>query len=45
MAHRAIPSSTYTTLAASLLVMAIVDSVMALSIFGYALTQNVLPSM
>ena len=44
MAHRAIPSSTYTTLAASLLVMAIVDSVMALSIFGYALTQNVLPS-
>jgi uncharacterized protein (TIRG00374 family) len=45
MAHRAIPNSTYTTLAASLLVLAIVDSVMALSLFGFALTQNVLPSL
>jgi uncharacterized protein (TIRG00374 family) len=45
LAHRAIPNSTYTTLAASLLVLAIVDSVMALSLFGYALTQNVLPSL
>jgi uncharacterized membrane protein YbhN (UPF0104 family) len=45
LAHRAIPNSTYTTLAASLLVLAIVDSVMALSLFGFALTQNVLPSL
>ena len=45
MAHRAIPTSTYTTLAASLLVLAIVDSVMALSLFGYALSQDVLPTI
>jgi uncharacterized protein (TIRG00374 family) len=45
LAHRAIPNSTYTTLAASLLVMAIVDTAMALSLFGFALTQNVLPSL
>src|SRR5919106_467832 len=44
LAHRAIQGSTYTTLAASLVVLAIVDSVMALSFFGYALTQDVLPS-
>ena len=45
MAHRAIKNATYTTLAASLLVLAIVDSVMGLAVFGYALTQNVLPSL
>jgi uncharacterized membrane protein YbhN (UPF0104 family) len=45
LAHRAIPNSTYTTLAASLLVLAIVDSAVALSIFGYALTQDVLPGL
>ena len=45
MAHRAIANSTYTTLAASLLVLAIVDSIMGLSVFAFALTQNVLPSL
>ncbi len=40
-----IPSATYTTLAASLAVMAIFDTVAALSLFGFALTQNVLPSL
>ena len=45
LAHRAIKNSTYTTLAASLLVLAIVDSVVALCFFAYALTQHVLPSL
>jgi uncharacterized membrane protein YbhN (UPF0104 family) len=45
MAHRAVPGSTYTTLASSLVVLAIVDAAMALSLFGYALTQHVLPSL
>jgi uncharacterized membrane protein YbhN (UPF0104 family) len=45
MAHRAIPTSTYTTLAASLVVLAIVDAAMALSLFSFALTQDVLPGL
>ena len=45
LAHRAIKNSTYTTLAASLLVLAIVDSVIAVCFFAYALTQHVLPSL
>ena len=45
LAHRAISGSTYTTLASSLIVLAIVDSAMALGIFAYALTQDVLPSL
>jgi uncharacterized membrane protein YbhN (UPF0104 family) len=45
LAHRAIEGATYTTLAASLVVLAIVDSVMALSFFGFALTQDVLPGL
>jgi len=45
LAHRAIRGATYTTLAASFLVLAIVDSVMGLAFFGYALTQHVLPQL
>jgi uncharacterized membrane protein YbhN (UPF0104 family) len=45
LAHRAIKGSTYTTLAASLLVLAVVDSVVAIVFFAYALTQHVLPSL
>jgi uncharacterized membrane protein YbhN (UPF0104 family) len=45
LAHRAIANSTYTTLTASLFVLAIVDSIVSLSLFGFALTQNVLPSL
>ena len=45
LAHRAIAGATYTTLAASLLVLAIVDSVMGLAFFGFALTQHVLPDL
>jgi uncharacterized membrane protein YbhN (UPF0104 family) len=45
LAHRAIRGASYTTLASSLVVLAIFDSFMALSFFGYALTQNVLPSL
>ena len=45
LAHRAINGATYTTLAASLLVLAIVDSVVAIAFFAYALTQHVLPSL
>ena len=45
MAHRAIPGSTYTTLASSLVVLTIVDSAVALSLFAWALTQDVLPSL
>ena len=40
-----IESATYTTLAASLAVMAIFDTIAALTLFGFALTQNVLPSL
>src|SRR3954447_4375992 len=42
--HR-VESSTYTTLASSLGVMAIFDITAALALFAFALTQNVLPSV
>lgn len=45
LAHRSVPSSGYTTLASSLLVMSIFDSAAALLIFAYALTLGVLPSL
>ena len=45
MAHRAVRGATYTTLASSLVVLAIVDALMALSLFVFALTQHVLPSL
>jgi len=45
LAHRAIQGATYTTLAATFLVLAIVDSIMGLVFFVYALTQHVLPSL
>jgi len=45
LARRAVPSATYTTLAATYLVMAIFDSTMALALLGYALTLGVLPSI
>jgi uncharacterized membrane protein YbhN (UPF0104 family) len=40
-----VESATYTTLASTLAVMAIFDSIAALALFGFALTQNVLPSL
>jgi uncharacterized membrane protein YbhN (UPF0104 family) len=45
MAHRAVPGSTYTTLAATLLVLSFFDMAMALLIFTYALTLGVLPGV
>jgi glycosyltransferase 2 family protein len=45
LAHRAVPGSTYTTLGSTFLVMAIVDSSLALVFFGYALTLGVLPGV
>ena len=45
LAHRAVPGSTYTTLASTFVVMAIVDSTLSLTVFGYALTLGVLPSL
>jgi uncharacterized protein (TIRG00374 family) len=45
LAHRAVPEASYTTLASTYIVMSIFDSVMALAIFGYALTLGVLPSI
>ena len=45
LARRAVPTSTYTTLAATYAVMAVFDAVMALAVFGYALTLGVLPSL
>jgi uncharacterized membrane protein YbhN (UPF0104 family) len=45
MAHRAVPESTYTTLASTLVVLSIFDSAMALLIFAYALTLGVLPGI
>ncbi len=45
IAHRAIPSGTYTTLVSSLLVLSIFDTAMALLIFAYALTLGVLPGI
>ena len=45
MAHRAVPSSTYTTLASTLLVLSLFDTAMATLIFAYALTLGVLPGV
>ena len=43
LAHRAVPGSTYTALASTLLVLSIFDAVIAAAIFIYALTLGVLP--
>jgi uncharacterized protein (TIRG00374 family) len=45
LAHRAVPGSTYTTLGSTFLVMAIVDSSLALVFFAYALTLGALPGV
>ncbi len=45
LAHRAVPSATYTTLTSTYLVMSIFDTTMSLAVFGYALTLGVLPSI
>jgi uncharacterized membrane protein YbhN (UPF0104 family) len=45
LTHRAVPASTYTTLAATLLVLSFFDMAMALLIFAYALTLGVLPGV
>ncbi len=45
LAHRAIPGATYTTLLASTLVLTIVDFMLALGLFAWALTQGVLPGL
>ena len=45
LAHRAVPGSTYVTLASTLLVLSFFDMGMALLIFVYALTLGVLPAV
>jgi uncharacterized membrane protein YbhN (UPF0104 family) len=45
LAHRAVPTSTYTTLASTLLVLSFFDMAMAVLIFAYALTLGVLPGI
>lgn len=45
LGHRAIPGSSYATLISSTLVLAIVDFLLALALFTWALTQGVLPSI
>jgi uncharacterized membrane protein YbhN (UPF0104 family) len=45
LARRAVPASTYTALASTLLVLSLFDMVMAGVIFGYALTLGVLPGV
>ena len=45
LAHRSVPGAAYTTLASTLAVLAIFDSVAALLIFVYALTLGVLPGL
>jgi uncharacterized membrane protein YbhN (UPF0104 family) len=45
LARRAVPASTYTALASTLLVLSLFDMVMAGLIFGYALTLGVLPGV
>ncbi len=45
LAHRTVPGATYATLAATLLVMAIFDSAVAMLIFVYALTLGALPGL
>jgi uncharacterized membrane protein YbhN (UPF0104 family) len=43
LAHRAVPGSTYTALAATLVALSLFDTAMALAIFAYALTLGALP--
>ena len=45
LAHRAIEGSSYTTVVSSTAVLAFVDITMATLVFGFALTQGVLPSL
>ncbi len=45
LAHRAIPGSAYATVISSTIVLAIVDSVAALAVFSWAVSQGVLPSL
>ena len=45
LAHRAVPGSTYTTLASTYVVMGITDAALALVFFAYALTLGVLPGI
>jgi glycosyltransferase 2 family protein len=45
LAHRAIEGSSYTTIVSSTAVLAFVDFAMATLVFGFALTQGVLPSL
>jgi uncharacterized membrane protein YbhN (UPF0104 family) len=45
LAHRAVPGSTYTALASTLLVLSFFDTAMAGLIFAYALTLGVLPGI
>jgi uncharacterized membrane protein YbhN (UPF0104 family) len=45
LAHRAVPGSTYTALASTLLALSFFDMTMAGLIFGYALTLGVLPGV
>src|ERR687898_1013543 len=45
LAHRAVPGSTYTTLASTLLVLSFFDMAMAALIFIYVLTLGVLPGV
>lgn len=45
LTHRAIPGSSYATLASSTLVLSIVDFGLALGLFTWALTQGVLPGI
>ena len=45
LAHRAVPGSTYVTLGSTLLVLSFFDMAMALLIFVYALTLDVLPAV
>lgn len=45
LTRRAVPTSSYTTLGATYAVMSVFDSVMALALFGYALTLGVLPGL
>ena len=44
MAHRAVKGASYTTLVSTSLVLAIVDTVCAIALFVWALTQGVFPS-
>jgi len=45
IAHRAVPTATYTTLASTYLVMSIFDSLLGLAVLAYALTLGVLPNL